>query len=61
MMVESNFVEKEIAVNVRYVTSTQGLRMIVDSSAPLLVVSEKWMNRYMREMKMDPEDMEGKE
>ena len=38
---DNYFVEEEIAMNVRYVSDIKGLKMIVESRAPLSIVSDK--------------------
>ena len=53
-----NFVEEEILVDVRFVSETGGLKMIVDSGAPLSVVSEKWMRKYINEKVVDENELE---
>ena len=35
-------------VDVRYVDETEGLRMIVDSGAPMLIVSAGWLEKDLR-------------
>ena len=40
---DNNYVEEEITVNIRYVSKTEGLKIIVDSGAPLLIVSNGWL------------------
>ena len=39
---ENNFVEEEYAVDVRYLNESEGLKIIVDSGAPMLIVSAGW-------------------
>ena len=41
MTVESNFIEEEIALNLMYMKSNEGFKIIVDSGTLLLVVSKK--------------------
>ena len=40
---ESNFIEEEYDVDVRYVDETEGLKIIVDSGAPMSIVSAGWL------------------
>ena len=42
-VLNNNFVEEEIIVHVKYVKETSGLNIIVDSSALLSIVSDKWL------------------
>ena len=37
------YVEEELMVDVKYVRQTKSLKMIVDSGAPLSIVSERWL------------------
>ena len=53
-----NFVEEEILVDVRFVSETGGLKILVDSGAPLSVVSEKWMKKYINEKVVDEKELE---
>ena len=47
---DNNYIEEEYDVDVRYVDETEGLRMIIDSGAPMLIVSVGWLEKYLREM-----------
>ena len=49
----NNFIEEEIAMDVRYVSETEGLKMIGNSGVPLSIVSEGWMKKYAKEMGVD--------
>ena len=53
----NNFVEEEIAINVRYVSDIKGLKIIVKNRAPLSIVSDKWLKNYVDEIKVDREDI----
>ena len=57
---EINFMEEEYEVDVRYVNELEGLRMIVDSGAPLSILSAGWLEKYLKEMKVDARDVEEK-
>ena len=52
---ECNFVEEEYKVDVRYVNESEGLRLIVDSGAPMPRVSAGWLEKYLREINLMPE------
>ena len=50
MMIKiNNFVEEYIMVDVKYVKEAESLKMIVDSGAPLLKVSERWLKKYIKQ------------
>ena len=51
--VVNNFVEQEIEVDVRYIKETEGLKIIVDSIAPLFNMSQKWLNKYVEKINGD--------
>ena len=42
------FVEEDIIVDVKFVDASNGMRMIVDSGAPLSIVSSTWSKRYAK-------------
>ena len=58
MVVNSNFVKEKYAVDIRYVDESEGLRMIVDSGAPMSIVSAGWLEKYLKEMEVDARDVE---
>ena len=60
MAVNSNFVEEEYAVDIRYVDELEGLRMIVDSGAPMSIVIAGWLEKYLKEMEVDARYIEEK-
>ena len=43
-VLDNNFVEEDITVDVSYVSEAEGLKMIVDSGAPLLIVIKSTTN-----------------
>ena len=55
---ESNFVEEEFDVDVRYMDEKEGLRMTVDSEAPMLIVSAGWLQKYLKDMEVDSRNVE---
>ena len=59
-VLNNNYGEGEIEINIRYVSNRTGLRMIVDSGAPFSIVSNKWIDRYVKEMEMVMEDIDEK-
>ena len=44
----------------RYVDEMEGLKMIVESGAPMLIVSVGWLENYLREMGVDKKDVQEK-
>ena len=43
------FVEEEIVVDVKFVSETEGFKVIVDSGESLSIVSGKCMKKYIEE------------
>ena len=56
-LVNMKFVE-EVVVDVKFVSQTGGLKMIEDSSAPLTIVSERWMKKYIEVKVVDENELE---
>ena len=48
----NHFVEEEYESNVRLVNEAKGMQMIVDSGAPVLITTSKWMERYLKKMEV---------
>ena len=59
-LVNVKFVEEEIVIDVKFVDETRGSKMIVDSGAPLSIVSERWLKRYIEEKVVNEKDLEYK-
>ena len=59
-VLNNNFVGEEYTVDVRYVNESDGLKMIVDSGAPMSIVSAGWLCKYLKEMEVDEKDVEEK-
>ena len=57
----NHFVAEEFEIDVRYVEETKGINMIVDSGAPVSIATNKWMNGYLRAMKVNKEEIIEKE
>ena len=54
--IKSNLVEEEIEIDVKYIRGTQGLKMIIDRGAPLLIVNDKWLQKYLKEIRVDEKE-----
>ena len=46
----------EFEINVSYVDEAKGMNMIVDSSAPVLIATSKWMEKYLKTMGVKKEE-----
>ena len=53
-----NFVEEEMVIDVNFFNETGGSTMIMDSAAPLSIVSAKSMRKYIDEKQVNVEDKE---
>ena len=51
------YMEEEIVVDVKFVDTRRGTKMIVDILAPLSLVSMSWMKRYQEENQVDEKEM----
>ena len=58
--INMKFVEEEIVIDVKFMNTCIGSRMIVDSGAPLSIVSSRWLKRYIEEAKVDENVLEYK-
>ena len=45
----------------RFVDEAKGMQMIVDSGAPVSITTSKWMERYLKEMKVKNNEIIEKE
>ena len=53
----NHFVKEEYKMNVRYVDEAKGMQMIVDSVTPVLIATSKWMERYLKKMKVKKDEI----
>lgn len=56
--INMQFVEEEIIIDAKYVDTGAEKFMLVDSGAPLMIVSSKWFEEYLMDTKLDEEDLE---
>ncbi len=52
----NHFVAEEFEVNVRYIDKVKGMNIIVDSGAPVLIATSKWMEKYLKTMGVKKEE-----
>ena len=55
--VVTKFVEEEIVINVNYVDKSVVDHMIVDTGAPVSIVSLSWIEKYLRDAKVDDKEV----
>ena len=56
-LINMKYVEEEIVIDVKFVDSNIGNNMIINSEAPLSIVSSNWLDRYVNEAKVDNNDL----
>ena len=57
-VINGNFVEEEVVIDVNYMNDGAAKMMLIDCGAPKSVVSKKWIEEYLREMRVKEEDIE---
>ena len=55
--VNTKFVEEEIVINVNYVDKNVVDHMIIDSRAPVSIVGSSWLEKYLRDAKVDDKEV----
>merc|ERR1712074_297498 len=55
--INTKFVEEEIFIDVKYVEKEIENTMIIDSGAPVSLMSSNWFNNYIKEAKVDNEQI----
>ena len=55
--INTKFVEEEIFIDVKYVEKEIENTMIIDSGAPVSLMSSMWFNNYIKEAKVDNEQI----
>ena len=58
--VVTKFIEEEIVIDIKYVDKSVVDHMIIDSGAPVLIVSSKWLKKYLRDAKVEDEEVKKK-
>ena len=58
LTISTKYVEEEIFIDVKYVEKEIENLMIVDSGAPVSLMSSAWLNNYLKEAKVDLEEVE---
>jgi len=56
--INTKFVEEEIVIDVKYVEKDIENMMIIDSGAPVSLMSSAWFNNYLKEAKVDNEEVQ---
>ena len=55
-LINTQFVEEEIVIDVKYVNDGTDRMMLIDNGAPKLIVSSRWLNGYLQDAKVSEED-----
>ena len=61
MTVNTKYVEEEIVINIKYVEKDVENMMVINSGAPISLVSLAWFERYMKGAKIDEEEVKKSE
>ena len=59
-LIDTQFVEEEIVIDVKYVNAGADRMMLIDSGAPKSIVSSRWFEGYLRDAKVSEEDVKKK-
>ena len=57
MTINTQFVEEEICIDIKYVEKEIKTSMIIDSGAPVSLMSSNWFIKYIEEAKVENEDI----
>ena len=60
-LISTQFVEEEIVIDVKYVNEGQVRVMFIDSGAPKSIVSSRWLEGYLKDAKVDEENVKRKD
>ena len=58
--VNTQFVEEEVIVDVKFMNAGAPRMMLIDSGAPKSVVSKEWIEGYLKDVKVSEEDIQKK-
>ena len=58
LTINTKYVEEEIFIDVKYVEKEIENMMIIDSGAPVSLMSSAWFRNYLREAKVDNEEVQ---
>ena len=56
--VNTQFLEEEVIVDVKYMNAGAPRMMLIDSGAPKSVVSKEWIEGYLKDMKVGEDEIE---
>ena len=57
MTISTQYVEEEIVINVKYVEKEIENMMVIDSGAPVSLMSSTWFQNYLKESKVDNKEI----
>ena len=58
--INDHFVVEEVVVDIKYMNARAPKMMLIDSGAPKSEVSREWIEGYLRDMKVDEEELKRK-
>ena len=56
--INTKFIKEEIVIDVKYVEKDTESMIVIDSGAPVSLVSSTWLENYLKEAKVDDEEVE---
>ena len=59
--VSTKYVEEEIVIDIKFVEKDVENMMVIDSGAPISLVSQAWFEKYMELAKIDEEEVKKSE
>ena len=59
--INTQYVEEEIVIDVKYVNEGQERMMLIDSGVPKSIVSSRWFEGYLKDAKVDEKDVKRKD
>ena len=59
-LMSTQFVEEEFVIDFKYVNAGAERMMLIDSGAPKSIVSKKWFAEYLREAKVNEDEIKRK-
>ena len=57
LTINTKYVEEEIVIDIKYIEKDIDNMMIIDSGAPVSLMSSDWFGNYLKEAKIDEEEV----
>ena len=59
--INTQYVDEKIVIDVKYVNEGQEILMLIDSGAPKSIVSSRWFEGYLKDTKVEENDVKRKD